>query len=192
MSLTAFILTTVLIIGDSEAFMVGRELRNQAPDTSQVIFAASPGSGTDFWAQPRRTTFLLRRHKPTLVVVSLGTNDAGGYVSRKAFPRHAAWIIQEVHRHKAKIVWVTAPKTKIDTAFADRYILRSKVDGVFHSKCLDLPLMGDRVHPTIPASRDWARRVWTYLKHGTRPCTRFRFRWPRVHTTKGLTLSWTF
>jgi lysophospholipase L1-like esterase len=129
-----------------------------------------------------------------LVVVSLGTNDAGGVTSRKFFPHHAEWVIREIHKYKAKVVWVTAPKTKIDTGFADNYILgESKADGIFHTKCLDLPLMVDRVHPTIPASRAWAGMVWTYLKTGVRPCASFRFRWPQVHSGKlGLTLTWTF
>jgi hypothetical protein len=190
MNLTAFLLALrILVIGDSQAHALGREFVTEARmHGAEVWSKAECGSSTIPWAS-RKLVRLLEKYEPDILLVSLGTNDAGGIIARKVFPRKATWIVDKAHEYGAEVVWVIPPQNKMRVQNLMNWVRNhSTADRVFDSTCLDLKIH-DGVHPTRKASKYWARIMWMFLMGQEDPCHPFPMhKWEFSHSSITFTL----
>ena len=71
----------ILVIGDSQAHSLQRPLAKQGKTMGfEVCKESKPGSAAYSWASDHMLGNQLRLHMPSLLVVSVGTNDAGGMI----------------------------------------------------------------------------------------------------------------
>lgn len=151
----------LLLIGDSLAQGLGTPLRQLARDGS-VTFQVDGRLGTriDQWASQTGLPLLLKQFQPTIVFVSLGTNDmklANPLSEQGALTQ----LIATLRQSGVTVVWLTPPKMP----FPDRGV-RGMIRGtglpLFESEALMIPRGADKVHPTPAGYSGWAAAVWQW------------------------------
>jgi lysophospholipase L1-like esterase len=138
----------------------------------EVCEEAKPGSAAYSWASDHMLGTRLRLYMPSLLVVSAGTNDAGGMVSGKieVFSKRANRIVDLAHEYGVEVLWVIPPTNYVKTQRLDRWLAaNSTADYLFDSRCVDIKI-ADKVHPTIKAAKGWAKLVWQTILKGYDPC----------------------
>jgi lysophospholipase L1-like esterase len=158
----------VLLIGDSLAQGLRAPLRKLA-EGAGVEFASEAEQGTrvDQWVKGRASS-AVDQEQPTVVVISLGTNDEAVPSDewRAAFAAKAQALVADLMaRGPRAVVWIIPP----DMPFAAESI-QQITDGImasgavtFDSRGLDIPRGPDNIHPTIEGTAGWAAAVWSAL-----------------------------
>lgn len=159
--------TRLLLVGDSLAVGLGPPLRALARDQS-VSFEqlAKEGTRIDQWAGSQKLTERLAAFRPTLVLVSLGTNDEymmGDGGARQA--PHLDQLLSKLQAAGAEVAWIgppTLPKAGSNGVLA---LLRARIPGshYYHSEQLTIPRAPDRLHPTLKGYAGWAGMLWQWL-----------------------------
>jgi lysophospholipase L1-like esterase len=150
-----------LLVGDSLAVGLATPIRQLALGAS-VAFAADGRIGTrlDQWAKSTWLKAALTPLSPTVVLVSLGTNDMGLPNPELQRP-YLATILATIRSYGAEPVWIGPPTMP----FADRGI-RSMLDNagmaLFHSDSVAIPRAGDGIHPTAAGYAGWAGLLWKW------------------------------
>lgn len=158
--------TRLLLVGDSLAVGLGPPLRALSKDQS-VSFdqLAKEGTRIDQWAGSQKLVEKLQTFKPTLVLVSLGTNDE--YMTGDAVKRQAPFLEQLLQRLGAsgvEVGWIGPPKLPRPTNGITP-LLQSRVPAshYFHSEALQIPRGPDQLHPTLKGYAGWAGMIWQWL-----------------------------
>lgn len=163
--------TTVLHIGDSMAGALGVALNDELKQRKvkgMLRFKAAtyiPG-----WAWGKELPLYLAQVKPDLVLITLGTNEVKMPDPTMRAPtirklvgllggRPCVWI--------APPVW--APEKGLYQVIRDniapcRYMDTERVYP-------DMPRLGDKIHPSINARKEWAKRVVNWLARERQPTT---------------------
>jgi len=159
--------TRVLLIGDSFADGIGPPLQALAAD-GNVPFSRLSRSGTriDQWAASQKLAERLASFQPTLVLVSLGTNDE--YMTGSDVPaRQAPYLEQLLLRLQgagAEVVWIGPPRLPRATNGVVPLIKRTVPKShYFASDRLSIPRGPDGLHPTLKGYVGWAGAVWKWL-----------------------------
>jgi lysophospholipase L1-like esterase len=152
------------------------------------VALSKPGTRIDQWAESVTLDDTLRDFQPTLVLVSLGTNDAyqgaGGWArEHAAFEALLTKLKQFSNKYAngedpahgpyfsagAEVIWIGPPRlppkslvgSPIDPAFLDE--LANAAPNYFHSEQLDIPKGPDGIHPTASGYAGWAGALWNWL-----------------------------
>lgn len=162
--------STVMLVGDSLAVGMGPTFRSLAKsDGYQPVVHAAVGTTTAYWVS--RIEKLLAVHKPSLVVVSLGTNDSTAnpdWIARN----NAIWahMTNLITNSGAQVVWIGPPplhSKRINPVVADevrKYIMLSVPDyRYFDSVTFDVHRTSDGVHYTPMGYRLWMTSVWQWM-----------------------------
>ena len=122
----------------------------------------------------------LESFKPTIVMISLGTNDVYGTIAGATIASSADEIVKLCQAAGAKVVWISPPKMQPIYSYSTEAagqvtlkwrpevmeVLKDTVikDGVawFDSTGLDLP-RSDGLHPNAKAAAGWAANIWQWL-----------------------------
>lgn len=156
--------TRVLVIGDSLAVGLAPQIKALAAE-SQVSFDALATVGTriDQWAQSGSLVDKLAAFKPTLVLVSLGTNDE--YMTGDAVGRQQPYLTQLLARLKdATVVWIGPPTLpKPSNGIVGMLQARLPASHYFPSQTLTIPRGPDQIHPTAKGYAGWAGALWQWL-----------------------------
>lgn len=158
----------VLLFGDSLAVGLSTPLREIA-SKSGCEFQALAKSGTSMahWLGERRADLeaTIARLQPTVVLVSLGTNDSKGMTSEEKLATQIASIAELVGK-TSKLLWVRPPKLP----FADRVSAAITSQGIaaFDSAALPIP-QADGIHPTGRGYAGWAEHLWASMTCSTTP-----------------------
>jgi len=151
----------LLLVGDSLAQGLAPPLGELAKGLG-VAFRADGRVGTRIaqWAaQPWLSADLA--WGPTMVLVSLGTNDMklpAPAVEQPALAQLAA----RLKSSGSRVVWLNPPTMP----FPDRGVLAMiAATGleVFHSEALQLTRGPDGIHPTVSAFAGWAGSIWRWV-----------------------------
>ena len=154
----------VMLIGDSLAVGMSREFKRIAKIAGYVpITHTKVGSSTPQWLKWVNED--LRIHKPQLVVVSLGTNDAAGYRMVEKDPEMYRRLVDTVLEADAFVVWIGPPAIKLKRLpkiEEVRKIIKEAVPIYYPSEDLALRLE-DGIHTNAEGYARWARSVWRQM-----------------------------
>jgi len=150
----------IYLIGDSLA--VGLKTPLAAIAASQnVPFGSTAKGGTAMthWIKPSWWQYE-KEFNPTILLISLGTNDAYGFVDPNKVPEY----IEQIKKlaGNARIYWIMPPNVKMKNINAIRQkILQTEVEN-FASDQLNINLP-DGVHPSGQGYEKWAKEIWQAL-----------------------------
>jgi lysophospholipase L1-like esterase len=159
----------VLLFGDSLAVGLNPQLKQLATEAGVEAYTGKGVVGSrinqwsqdgwlDGWLNQQLATF-----QPTLILVSLGTNDeatAPGAVDREGDAFHA--LLDKLHASGAEIVWIGHPTLPFPTQGVSDMI-RANVPYYFDSEQLDIPRSPDNLHPNAAGYAGWAGAIWRWL-----------------------------
>ncbi len=156
--------TTVLHVGDSFAESLGAPLGRhlQAAGVRNVLESKTP-SYIPTWAGNGELRRLLDKHKPDLVLITLGGNEFEiPTPSDRVDPvKRLVKLIGD-----RPCVWITPPRWKKDSGVLAVIQQNSAPCRYLDSDTLlhDLPLARDKVHPNEAGRERWAEAVLAWLK----------------------------
>jgi lysophospholipase L1-like esterase len=177
--------TRLLVIGDSLAMGLDPHFKQLAAEAGVAYLGRGvSGSRIDQWAKSQWLDTYLEEFQPTLVLVSLGTNDAylGGDVWDKQAPALEALLAKlksfpnkyvndspgAHYSAGAEIVWIGPPALpqtysgkQLDESFLDA--LADAPPYYFDSAELSIPRGPDGLHPTAAGYAGWAGAIWSWL-----------------------------
>lgn len=153
----------VLLVGDSLAQGLSVSMAKLAKDASVPFLGHGIVSTriNQWCCQPWLAADVLAA-KPTLVLVSLGTNDAAladPTVERAQLQKLLAALVAT----GAKVVWIAPPKVKLPSESVVREMIRATGLDVFPSDALAIPRGPDGLHPTAAGYAGWAGAIWRWL-----------------------------
>jgi hypothetical protein len=106
---------------------------------------------------------LLARHRPDVVIITLGANDVFVPSPSSLLP-FVRGIIKKTGAREC--YWISPPTWKPDSGIVE--LLKANVAPCkfFDSRNLTLPRAGDKIHPTDKGGGMWADLFWTALSEG--------------------------
>lgn len=154
----------ILLIGDSLAQGLAAPLRLRAQQ-AQIPFDALGKQSTriDQWAGSAELAKKLASFRPTLVMVSLGTNDEAmgpGVVEaqRAALRRLMQQLLDQPGLQN--VGWIAPPSLPRQSNGIRAMLEEELGPQLFHSEKLDIPRQPDKLHPTSQGYVIWADEIW--------------------------------
>jgi len=134
------------------------------------------GCGSCFPTSNCSTTLrkTLDEYKPSLVLVSFGTNEAFGTVDAATIVQSVKDLVAALRAAGASVIWIGPPKLParyVNSTLRPEIIkaMRETVAGLdvpyFDSSLLDIPQF-DGIHATPKGYAGWAGAVWQWLRGG--------------------------
>lgn len=155
----------VFLVGDSLAVGLAPHLKALFQETG-VPFAQVSKSGTrlDQWANSQVLQSKLAEFKPTIILVSLGTNDE--YIPGDAVARQRPYLEalrDNLGRH-GEVAWIGPPTLPKETNGITA-MLKAELPSshYFASDQLSIPRAPDNIHPTARGYAAWAGSIWRWL-----------------------------
>ncbi len=157
--------TRLLVIGDSMAVGLDPHLRQLAEEAGIAGYASRGIVGTTIggWADSAWLETTLPAFQPTLILISLGTNDEAS--APGAADRERPALEQLVHRLEssgAALVWIGPPSLPLPRQGVSDMI-RAALPYYYPSEQLDIPRGPDGLHPTAAGYAGWAGALWSWL-----------------------------
>jgi hypothetical protein len=157
--------STIMLMGDSLGHGMSQRFRGLAISSgykpaTEVISGTSTFQWV-FWINRH-----LKAHKPALVLVSLGTNDAMQLERAKKQDVYAE-ISKVIEDSGAKLVWILPhriSKSRIPKIDDAREFIRSSVPLSFDSTKINIPLAPDKVHTSTKGYELWIEEVWKWME----------------------------
>ena len=154
--------SVILLIGDS----LGVGMRSRFLDLTSACGYKSvahviSGSSTFQWI-----TWIdkdISRHSPSLVIISLGTNDALHFNRAKKIDVYKKFV---EHLSNVKYVWILPHKIeseRVPNVDKTRELIKTSVVKYFDSTKLKLTLSPDKIHTTTSGYKLWIENVWSRL-----------------------------
>lgn len=151
----------VLLIGDSLAAGLHPHMKQLAREEG-VEYQGSGRDGTriDEWARDPWLRQTMATFEPTVVLVSLGTNDVALGPERQADDLDE--LLTTLTAEGATVVWIGPPELPFE-ADAMLSLLRREAPYYFESEDYDIPRAPDGLHPTAAGYAGWAGSIWRWL-----------------------------
>lgn len=148
-------MTTVLLVGDSLAVGLTPPMRKLA-EARGLNFVADATSGTTArqWVSSSRLVGDVQDHRPDIILISLGTNDARGNTTW--FANDVASLIGAAGG--ASVRWIGPPEMPFDMS-AIRAALASASVPVFPSEIFMYPRAADGIHMPPSGYAAWAQDI---------------------------------
>lgn len=153
---------SVVLFGDSLAVGLRPPMARLAAASSTPFHAdVRGGTNAGQWLGMHWAENLLRKHRPTLALISLGTND--NYIPGRGevFAERARALTELCTRYGARAVWLVPPVMPRGSP--------ATLAGIVSTGALridapaGLPRAGDRIHSTPAGYEQWARAAWAGL-----------------------------
>ncbi len=143
-----------LLVGDSLAFGLGPALKPLAKARGVLLRVnARGGTSTRQWLRKGWLVATLVRHRPKLLLVSLGTNCTRA--ERKVLGADIAKLLALVPS-STRVIWLFPPPMRFSHQYLRDALGQSEVEVI---EAGELKLEKDRVHPTTTANKKWARAL---------------------------------
>jgi lysophospholipase L1-like esterase len=157
--------SVVMLVGDSLA--VGMQDRFKSLATANgYVPAIHAVNGTSIFQWSDWVKKDLALHRPSLMIVSLGTNDAVIYDKVGRNPGVYRKFVEIVEASGVKIVWIGPPnisRTRIPKIEETRKIIKESVPLLFESERYETPRGGDGVHSSMIGYSKWMESVWAWM-----------------------------
>ncbi len=153
----------ILQIGDSQlSYAFKREMaRRYRAEGARFRMKRWVGSRTKSWIITRRAERLIRAYRPTVVVVTLGTNEM-----ECPQEQYEPWVRELVRHIGARMCYWLGPPPLIEDIRGYNEAMREIVAPCryFDSRRLDAPIRKDhKFHLTRAQGEAWARLVWRWM-----------------------------
>ena len=156
----------ILLIGDSMGVGLAPHLAGLARDEG-IEFRSIAVGGTTIrdWTAGSQAAALrgaLAAFDPTVVLVSLGTNDE--YLSEASLAEeheHLEALLDELGG--LAVAWIGPPSLPLKDDGDARAMIRETSVPYFASDRLDIPRSPDQLHPTVAGYGAWAGMLWSWL-----------------------------
>lgn len=154
----------ILIFGDSTLDGVSRRFADYAHQNGYTIYSSVwYGATLKNWAYTTELPKLIKKVKPTFIIISLGTNDLG-YHDISARGEAVREIMREIG--DIPFIWIGPISLKAvakDPGIVN--VIRENVgaDRFYDSYHLKLQRLGDGIHPTLEASAHWIDGVARWM-----------------------------
>lgn len=168
----------LLVIGDSMIYSLLAVLADYCLENRHCLHPAIwLGSTSSGWATSRKLDELLIRHRPTFVVVVLGSSEVWGTGLSRLVPRAAHRLSARVGARK--LVWVgplswhpgkVPAGPRLDLANQGAAAITTALQHalgkgrVLCSTDLAVERMADGIHPTAEGGRRWAEQLIRWLR----------------------------
>jgi lysophospholipase L1-like esterase len=170
----------VFLLGDSEAFLLGYELPQKAR-AEGIAFSSWPvaGSSVISWARENDKGWAaMRQFKPTVVLVSLGANDAcmGTRIIANERP-YLATVTRRLSRARVRVVWLGPPRIGAPAGCGKRDCLERAIPGLeafakmvsaehtyLDGRQVQVSMWDDLLHPDGAGRAAWATWIWKELR----------------------------
>jgi len=159
--------TRLMLVGDSLAVGMAPHFACLSKE-QKVPFEALAKVSTriDQWAASQVLSEHVAQFRPTLVIVSLGTNDAymmGDVAARQAGPLDQ--LLAKLTAGGAEVAWVGPPSLPGKPNAGLLALLRERIASshYFASDALPIPRGPDQLHPTARGYAGWAGTIWQWL-----------------------------
>lgn len=151
----------VLLIGDSLAQGLSVPMKQLASE-DQIAFLADGRQGTRIgqWGVEPWLSQDLATFRPTLVLVSLGTNDMRMTDPNGERPALAALLLA---LRGLRALWIAPPTMPFPDRGVRAMIADTEVP-TFHSESLSIPRGPDGIHPTASGFAGFAGSVWKSIR----------------------------
>lgn len=151
----------IVLIGDSLAEgMASHFLKLTKQCNYKGIVYALHSTTTDYWS--KKIDKIMIDTRPSLVIVSLGTNDSGAKNPETQRP-HIKKIVTSVKKHGSKILWLVPQK--LPDRFKSQDKIRQSI--IEHSDSftvnVTLEMAKDQIHLTQKGYKDWITQSWNHL-----------------------------
>jgi lysophospholipase L1-like esterase len=161
--------TRLMLVGDSLAVGMNPHFKELATaENIPYVSLAKEGTRIDQWDQSAQLLLTLDQFQPTLVLVSLGTNDAFTAIDPDSQVEAMSDLIDKLESSGAEVVWIGAPA--LPDTYAGRHPNEEMLDAIrgeapyyFASHKLQIPRGPDQLHPTSGGYGGWAGAVWEWL-----------------------------
>lgn len=155
----------VLLIGDSLALGLTTPMKQLAEESGVSGFLGHGIVNTRIpdWASSDWLDQALADFQPTLILVSLGTNDektSPGAVGREEPAFHE--LLEKLQGSGAQVVWIGPPELPFERQGVSEMV-RAFVPHYFDSEQLDIPRSPDGLHPNAAGYAGWAGAIWQWL-----------------------------
>lgn len=155
----------VFLFGDSLAVGLAPHLKALFEETG-VPFAQVSKSGTriDQWANSEVLQKKLSEFQPTIILVSLGTNDE--YIPGAAVERQQPYLdaLRDNVGVHGELVWIGPPTLpKESNGIVEMIKDEIPSSHYFASDQLSIPRGPDNIHPTARGYAAWAGSIWRWL-----------------------------
>lgn len=174
----------ILLVGDSLAVGLSTPLAALAKDHGIAFQAiAIVGTRIDQWAQSADLTAQLQSFQPTIVLISLGTNDAymipssGVTIGQRQAPYMEALLSKIEMAGPRAVVWIeppTLPDAAVSLTSVRQLIeaqhsidlpkhLKPRVSLFMSQRLTISPRAPDGIHPVVSGYAYWAGKIWQWL-----------------------------
>lgn len=166
----------LLLIGDSLSVGLSPPIKSLALEGGVDFgFVGETGTRIDQWAgstaQGAKLDAMLASFKPTLVLISLGTNDealkkynASVDVLAKQKP-YIERLIAKIQAAGAEVAWIGPPALSFQIQeFRDWIRARVGSRHYFSSEKYDIPRSMDGIHPTVKGYAGWSGLIWQWIR----------------------------
>jgi len=175
----------VCMMGDSQAFLLAQDMPSMTPAGYAFGSSVAPGSSVISWAlrNHARQWAELRRCKPDILLVVLGTNDAymGPRIIRAEHPLlplkrgdvpYLMWLMAKFERLSPNILWVGPPWLELRPSGVEHFqMMLSGMDGkrikYLDSTMLALHFWEDKMHCDRLSQEGcprWGRWIWQQVR----------------------------
>jgi hypothetical protein len=154
---------TILLIGDSMAEGLMLRLLDYADQNKHKLATVTwYGSGTRQYGKGEVLREAIRKHKPTFIILCLGTNELLLPKIGKQYQQYVDNIVSQLG--DIPFVWVGPPSWKGNYAISG--LIESKVGAnrFFRSEKLTMPRRADGVHPTMPGFAYWGDELGRWIQ----------------------------
>ena len=166
----------LLLVGDSLSVGLAAPLKALAIESGvDWGYTGETGTRIDQWAsgyaQGAKLSVMLASFRPTLTLISLGTNDEAlkkynpnTDVLAKQKPSILA-LLEKIRAAGSDVAWIGPPA--LDFQIPEfRAWLKSEMGNRhwFPSDKYDIPRQPDRIHPTVKGYAGWSGLIWQWIQ----------------------------
>jgi lysophospholipase L1-like esterase len=153
----------LLVIGDSLGVGLNKSMAAGTPGAIAYDNISVGGTAIFQWARQSKLD-QIRAKAPTVVLVSLGTND--GFMDDPASEAKSLQkLLFELRAMNMRVVWLLPPQVAAPRLDIVRAMVLEQVPArdVIDSEQWPVQLSGDGIHPTGAGYKDWSARIWREL-----------------------------